>query len=1442
MIGTRRPSTLMEQENKRHRKQQQKKIKRMQRRAVLLLQRVVRGMHARKYAMSLHKQKLCKQLYQLWTERGEWLSNYNSYPVQAAVMVYDYAFAQALLAAKADPDGYTCIDQPKFCSTKMSTLNTNAESNTKTKATTAIITDHHKTSQRRRSSPPPPPPPPRNIKQKLGASSRKCAPNDSINNLDHQVLTPLALAAKNGDIAFLELLMRAGANLMEVTIRRNQSSISSNMVDSNRAKKFKDPRSQLSTANISARSSESDMHSIDHSTSSTHLIRSPCSPVEGILWHYHKTLIPSAILDSYYQQYDSSKKSSTLSLSVRRTHSTQNNIRIGVHGTKESKVATFRRLKTSPDLITESAVFGPDNINTFGIGGGSTNWFHKNLPTLIAESILTSSEHPDLVHRANVSTNSSIDNNSLFSFFPARLRGIQKCDWRVASRVSLFLRLIKSKRKLVNGHNTSEHNFPLSSPFSGKDLRSQDSLQLPPIRFLNISEGLASLTLCQLLHKQLLNADVALTQFTGPARGFLRVNGFFSVRTNETQLFMHNKECQTHQDRNKTGYITLTKIDASKKKVTDGTNVSQMLIAVLPWARRISLTHRAAEQSKQRDASMKVALAKMHGDPLKKAAPPKTIETVWGRIIAQSTVVVQRWSERYYKESGLFHKLAQKAHDVMQVFVADRRKEMQREATCNSKAKDCLTKLPCTENLKKKGKANNNNRMALHLENLFGDTNSRLLDKAKIAERQISKQEKKYQQRAKAGGAAQQMQMLYRRRKARQMYNHLKHLRSTSVDIPRVHTTKFKLSIILAVDEGESSKIKTMTPKESHKRAELQEFLLHKCVSGDVEYVCDELRLFSSYTSAFIISDNTRVSRDGDDEDELKQAQLDYINSTLLRRVFWVAVQYGYLSIIKLLVSMLHLDPQMRLDNVSGATALHYAAENNHKDVLAFLASSNSSGHFLSGVQNKELAHIHMKSHAHLIQDQLTEKSCGGHTPLHLAVQERNIQAVKILLKAKANINAASFLAVFACSSGEYKIMVKGQRTGTKNIISSTEANPKKHRQLLAVSPLDIACSNIVAGQSDLQRKNAYVMFLTLLSAKASVNKCCIPPNLTQCTKFVEVAAIDYPSCTSCVNSQGNHPTESQGVESDAEQNGDQDDHRNLNTPLHISSEESTIERLLINRGPLFYAVKNAHPKMVLRLLQEGADADEDVQFLSHAGMYGHNENDIVIYHMPLMHFAVVSFNPNASSYTAAAISTEYGYTSISQQLVDTIDTLLDFSRYYECGNGKKKCAVAVGISSDITVPTQSGNKNRIAAAARMIRRHAGGPSLSLLDLAIEQGNFNLARFLCDERQGLIPTQQTNDICCNVHHKKLIDVKLPDRAALIEAAESGDIETIKLALAYGTPPHVISKDDITPLMAACSFDQHAVVSYLLQLDPATHRGEKLAVSIAHQVCYLQPSS
>ena len=398
------------------------------------------------------------------------------------------------------------------------------------------------------------------------------------------------------------------------------------------------------------------------------------------------------------------------------------------------------------------------------------------------------------------------------------------------------------------------------------------------------------------------------------------------------------------------------------------------------------------------------------------SGPPKKIESVWGVIITQSTAVIPRRPQRYREAASLFDKLTQSSHNMMRALIAERREQLAKQRAAvkgkqAGRAAELMASLASSSKLEidasdGDGRVLNAHfaqkklqRIGLQLESLFGSANARLKNKA-AAEKARAEREggagtggpsspgvevrplSKIRQKKIAGGAARQMQKLFRRRKARQMFEHLKHLRSNPHDIPVVNTRPFKLSkMSFETGRGERSRSRsrsrsrgshaafdgstgsdseqddvggtTAQPPRSNRpglsnagdsstrntelaaaqrrRHGLREFLLHKCVSGDVAHVCEELSLFS--LSLANGAANCETPLEGEDN------HFSYIDAELMRQIVAIASAGGHLPIVQLVVESLRFDPRTILEVGSKSTALLYAAENGHAGLVTYLAN-----------------------------------------------------------------------------------------------------------------------------------------------------------------------------------------------------------------------------------------------------------------------------------------------------------------------------------------------------------------------------------------------------------------------------------------------------------------------------------------------------------------------
>lgn len=772
---------------------------------------------------------------------------------------------------------------------------------------------------------------------------------------------------------------------------------------------------------------------------------------------------------------------------------------------------------------------------------------------------------------------------------------------------------------------------------------------------------------------------------------------------------------------------------------------SNPFLSMMKWCDRIALTPRAAAQSKKRDTQMKKAMAKLHGQSPESSGPPQTIESVWGRIIAQSTAQVSQWSTQYREKASLFDKLTQRSHDMMRALVIERREQLAKQRAAVSQqqagvAANLMASLASSSRLEvdssdADGRVLNAHftqkkiqRIGLQLESLFGSANARLKDKAMAdkakAERQQRQQSRLSKMREKkiAGGAARQMQKLFRRRKARQMYEHLKHLETSAHDIPIINTRPFKLSTMsfeAVSGQGSSASNKSLqhptqsvTSDADRARQGLREFLLHKCVSGDVEHVREELSLFSLHLSSDsdgedlnsgdVSASNGAESKDTD--------HFDYFDQELMRQVLAIAAKSGHASIVDLIVSSLHFDPRIVLDPRSQSTAILYASEHGHANVISYLGTARlpdesqipavwqTPDPSLDPSQDILDARVKCGS-VQVVHERLSPHLYEGHSALHLAVQGSHLEAVKTLLSLKASPDVVSFLPVkFSRTQGEYQIVDNLHDDDTASV------------SLMAVSPLSIACSNIIATQSHVQRKTAHAIFDLLLAAKASVHICSLPSHLLELNRVAQLAAstgndpgVSTGSANS-TNSQGRFSTSSstcsQGAESDsADEKGFDDSHRE-NAPVP--------EVEIVNQSPLFYAVKNFRVSLVRKLLDAGADPDSVVEFRESAGMFGgskspksgsskNRRNRPRTCRLPLTHFAAASFNPNSTSSLGPA-DLESGFTTLSQQVIATVDLLLERSSFAEHCRDQAAKEGLVEVRADTVSDTQTDEAVRQAA------------------------------------------------------------------------------------------------------------------------------------------------
>ena len=327
----------------------------------------------------------------------------------------------------------------------------------------------------------------------------------------------------------------------------------------------------------------------------------------------------------------------------------------------------------------------------------------------------------------------------------------------------------------------------------------------------------------------------------------------------------------------------------------------------------------------------------------------------------------------------------------------------------------------------------------------------------------------------------------------------------------------------------------------------------------------------------------------------------------------------------------------------------------------------------------------------------LDDTRYGGYTALHLAVQESHVDTVRILLDAKARPDSAAYLPVrYRSDRAEFELISRDEENSNSSSSSSS--------CLLAISPLSIACCNIVARQSAVQRQKAADVLELLLATNVKVHICSVPSQLTDLNQVAAIAAatmaastnvhgVDDPGASvesvSSVTSQGVLSIDSQGMDSDSEWslqglNGEAGYGQTYNKGTGIPSVGVT----LFNHSPLFYAVKNYRVPVVKMLLKAGADADETIETLRTPAMFGDwssgksQKHKSTLLRLPLTHFSVANFHPNVAS---KHVILDEGFTSLSQQVLATLDVLLGHSYY---GGGS----------------TIDESQRRSAAAHRLVR------------------------------------------------------------------------------------------------------------------------------------------
>ena len=212
---------------------------------------------------------------------------------------------------------------------------------------------------------------------------------------------------------------------------------------------------------------------------------------------------------------------------------------------------------------------------------------------------------------------------------------IDSSDWRASVQVSRLLHSANSH--LAHTHVRRYDSSPSTSTLRGKKPKPTRQVSAPPLR-------------------------------TSPAVSVRARSCASQLLSNLTRRWGAN---DTSRKQSSTAIVSVTSTSTAMAKA------QPMRLQCLDYVKRVTLTAVAAEKSKQRSVKMKDAMAKLHGEARPGASgPQKTIESVWGRIIAQSTVELQRWSSRYRTEPSLFDKLVDQHFTLTQAIIEERNAQL----------------------------------------------------------------------------------------------------------------------------------------------------------------------------------------------------------------------------------------------------------------------------------------------------------------------------------------------------------------------------------------------------------------------------------------------------------------------------------------------------------------------------------------------------------------------------------------------------------------------------------------------------------------------------------------------------------------------------------------------------------------------------------------------
>ncbi len=160
-------------------------------------------------------------------------------------------------------------------------------------------------------------------------------------------------------------------------------------------------------------------------------------------------------------------------------------------------------------------------------------------------------------------------------------------------------------------------------------------------------------------------------------------------------------------------------------------------------------------------------------------------------------------------------------------------------------------------------------------------------------------------------------------------------------------------------------------------------------------------------------------------------AKFDHIDDEIIEHLLCLAVEYGYADIVRILLEIrIKIDVEDKL----GKKLLYLATRLGHAEVVRILLQAGASG--IEGVDGKPLLHLALEFSEFrysevikvLVQQegvQIDKKDKRGITPLFLAAEKGNLEALKILLQARAKITEEDIKYLILVANKEIRMLLK---------------------------------------------------------------------------------------------------------------------------------------------------------------------------------------------------------------------------------------------------------------------------------------------------------------------------------------------------------------------------------------------------------------------------------